>query len=117
MSNRLGLRFLKWRNRVRIKLYPRVNDEKEVEEDREYKEQIDKSLFSRQILNVILMLLECILYIYKISYHTKQSRMYIWRISQTMAMPLSVPIVNRPWKPLLSGLREIDEDFRLACIY
>lgn len=26
---------------------------------------------------------------------------------------LSVPIVTRPWKPLLSGLREIDEDARL----
>ena len=26
---------------------------------------------------------------------------------------LSVPIVTRPWKPLLSGLREIDEDASL----
>jgi hypothetical protein len=38
--------------------------------------------------------------------------MYIPVLGLTMEA-LSVPIVTRPWKPLLSGLREIDEDARL----
>lgn len=38
--------------------------------------------------------------------------MYISALDLTMEA-LSVPIVTRPWKLLLSGLREIDEDGKM----